>query len=60
MSEYPMRTSNKRSEKGIAHPSGHPTSVKSEMRVGSSGSHGISFPIPNHPDHSKVRSPERK
>ena len=60
MPKYPMRTSNKASMKGMAKESGHPETVASEMRVGSSGKHGISFPVHNHPDLSNVRSPDRK
>ncbi len=60
----PMRGENKRSEKGMAKASGHPTTVakdeKSGMHVGSSDGDGIRFPVHNHPDHSIVRSPERK
>ena len=63
-SDYPMRTSNKRSEKGMAKASGHPTTVAKEektgMHVGSSDGDGIRFKVPDHPDHSVVRSPEHK
>jgi hypothetical protein len=34
---------------------GQPKTIKSEEKVGSSGSHGVRFDIPNHPDKSVVR-----
>ncbi len=57
--DYPMRTENKRSEKGesMAKP-GKGGDVASDMRVGSSKRGGIGFPVPNHPDRSVV-SPEK-
>ena len=58
--DYPMRTSNKRSEKGMAKESGHPMTVKSEMHVGSSDGNGIRFKVHDHPDMSMVRSPEKR
>jgi hypothetical protein len=46
---------NKQSEKGMAKESGHPKTIKSDEKVGSSGPHGIQFPVHNHPDKSVVR-----
>jgi len=54
--KYPMRTSNKMSEKGEAKGHGaHPAEKISKMTVGSSDGNGIRFPIHDHPDKSVVR-----
>lgn len=54
----PGKAENKMSEKGEsrAHGSKGSESVKSieHEKVGSSGSHGIRFPVHNHPDKSVV------
>ena len=57
MPNMPPGGENKASEKveAKAHKSSGSGSVKSEEHVGSSGSHGIRFPVHNHPDHSNVR-----
>ena len=56
--DYPMRTENKRSEKGesMAKP-GKGGDVASDMHVGGKAG-GVRFPVPNHPDKS-VMSPEK-
>jgi hypothetical protein len=49
----PGKPENRESMKGEARGHGREKeSVKSEEMVGSSGSHGIRFPLPNHPDKS--------
>jgi hypothetical protein len=58
--EYPMRTSNKGSKKGMAKASGHPSTVAHDEHVGSSNSDGIRFKVHDHPDMSVVRGPEKR
>jgi hypothetical protein len=54
----PGKAENKMSERGMAKHEDRGQagkgSIKSEEKVGSSGSHGIRFPLPNHPDKSVV------
>lgn len=55
----PGKPENKQSMKGMAKESGHPSSVKSIEKIGSSGGHGIRFgAFKDHPDKSKVRGPK--
>lgn len=51
----PGKNENKSSMKGMARESGHPKTVKSDEKCGSSNGDGIQFPIHNHPDKSVVR-----
>jgi hypothetical protein len=62
MTKYPMKGSNKSSMKGEAKASGGAGkgSIKSMEHVGSSDSDGIRFKLHDHPDFSKVRSPDSK
>jgi len=52
----PGKAENRESmQKGESRHGREAESIKSEEKVGSSGSHGIRFPLVNHPDKSVVR-----
>lgn len=55
-----MKDENKSSEQGRDVKKGNqPERVSSIERVGSHGGHGVSFGLPDHPDKSKVRTPQK-
>jgi hypothetical protein len=55
-----VKDENKASERGEDVKKGHQAErVASVERVGSHGGHGVSFPVPEHPDKSKVRGPQK-
>ena len=57
----PGKPENRESMKGMAKESGHPKTVKGIEKVGSSNHDGIRFGcFKDHPDKSRVRSPESK
>ena len=56
----PGKAENKQSEKGMYKGHGKREKSKvSEDMVGSSGSHGVRFPVPDHHDKSDLHSPEK-
>jgi hypothetical protein len=55
-----VKDENKASEKGRDVKKGdQPERVSSVERVGSHGGQGVSFPVPDHHDMSKVRGPQK-